>query len=159
VQGHRFYERTLSVTFVAAAKIDPSTAHGHVYLLCRDTQVAPLRAGLASPLPPHRVRSAGECGPVAVPAAHLHRGSKIPRGTRLEPRDVMLFDAKHHVLTVPCPRGTVVRGIGMQQRGQVNGGTLYSRTGRNTIKVGFQRAPTFPHNEATANFYVACASR
>lgn len=157
--GDRFYQRSLDVTFHVAPKIDPTTAHGHVYLLCRDNKVAPLGSGISFPAPPMVVLHAGRRSPVAVAAAHLRRGAKIRKGTQLVPWGVELFDAKHHVLTVPCPRGTVVRGIGMKKSAQVIGGTLYSRPGRNTIKVGFQRASTATYNEATASLYAVCASQ
>lgn len=107
----RYYERTVDVTFDAAPKVDPNTAHGPVYLLCRDMKLAPFASGRAlfSPGAPNAVRKAGQRSPVDVPAAHLHRGAKIQRGTQLVRWGVALFDAKEHALTMTCPRGTVVR--------------------------------------------------
>jgi hypothetical protein len=158
-KGSRFYERTLDVTFRAAPKIDPSSAHGQVYLLCRDRKVAPLHGGMTYPMPPMAVRRAGQRSPVAVPGAHLKRGAKIAKGMQLVRWGVVLFDARQHVFTVTCPRGTAVRGIGMAQGAQVIGGTLFSRPGRNTVKAAFQRAPSAHHNEATASVYLACSAR
>jgi hypothetical protein len=158
-KGSRYYERTLDVTFDAAPKVDPSTAHGQVYLLCRDTKIAPLGSGLLEPMPPMAVRKAGQRSPVAVPAAHLRRGAQIRKGTQLVRWGVALFDAKEHVLTITCPSGTVVRGIGMRKGAQVDDGTLWSRYGHRTLKVGFRRASSATHNEATASVYVLCASR
>jgi len=154
----RYYEHTIDVTIDA---VDPNSGHGPVYLLCRDMKIAPFASGgtLFEPGAPSAVRKAGQRSPVDVPAAHLHRGAKIQHGTQLVRWGVALFDAKQHALTMTCPRGTVARGIGMQENAQVNDTKRLSRYGRNTLKVMFKRTSNAHYNQATASAYVLCASR
>jgi hypothetical protein len=151
--GSRFYEPTLDVRFATAPHVNANTAVGHVYLLCRDPLVAPLKSGLEVPAKP--IRKAGQRTPVAVPAGHLRRGAKIPAGSQLVRWGVAVFDAKEHVLTLTCPHGMVARGIGTQAGGQL-ATTLWTRFGRNALKVGFVRTSNAHYHEATASVYALC---
>jgi hypothetical protein len=155
VAGSRFYEQTRVLTLGVAPKVDPATAHGQVYLLCRDPAVAPLPSGLS--LPTQTSLKAGQRTPVAVPGAHLRRGARIGSGTQLIRWGVTLFVAKERVLTLTCPRGTVVRGIGLQDHAQVST-ILWSKLGRRSLKVGFTRTANAHYHEANASVYVACAA-
>jgi hypothetical protein len=154
VPGSRFYEQTRMLTLGVVPKVDPATAQGQVYLLCRDPAVAPLPSGLD--LPTQHNLKAGQRSPVAVPAAHLRAGARIGSGTQLVRYGVVLFGAKERILTPTCPRGTVVSGIGTQDHAQV-ATTLWSKLGRRSLKVGFTRTANAHYNEAKASLYVACA--
>jgi len=158
VPGARFYERTLDVALRTAPKVDPATANGHVYALCRDMAIAPLAPALG--IQEKRARKAGERIPLDVTGNVLRRGAKIRRGSQLIRLPAMLFERKAATMTVSCPRGTVVRGIGMQK-----GGTLAARPvgqshyGHRSLEVRFSPAGASRFNASTGEIYVLCSAR
>jgi hypothetical protein len=156
--GAQFYERTLDVTLVTPPKVDPGAANGHVYALCRDMAVAPLAPALG--VRETRARKAGERIPLDVTGNALRRGAKIRSGSQLIRLPAMLFERKAATMTVSCPSGTVIRGIGMQK-----GGTLAARLagnshyGHRSAKVRFSPAGASRFNASTGEIYVLCSAR
>jgi hypothetical protein len=158
VPGARFYERTLDVNVRAAPNVDPTTANGHIYALCRDMAVAPLAPALG--IQEKRARKAGERIPLDVTGNVLRRGAKIRSGSQLIRLPAMLFERKAATMTVSCLPGTVIRGIGMQK-----GGTLVAKLASNShyghrnVKVRFRPAGASRFNASAGEIYVLCSIR
>ncbi|MEA2154011.1 MAG: hypothetical protein QOE11_151 [Solirubrobacteraceae bacterium] len=158
VPGAHMYERTLDVNVRPGPNADPNAAHGHIYALCRDMAVAPLTPALG--ISEKRARRAGERIPLDVTGNVLRRGAKIRSGAQLILLPAMLFERKAATMTVSCPRGPGIRGIGMR-----TGGTLaarlarHSNYGRRNLKVRFSPAGASRLNASTGEIYVLCSNR
>jgi hypothetical protein len=153
VKGSAYYRHTIKVHFYASPKADADTAHGHVYALCRDLSVAPLRPALGYPT----IRKAGQRTPVTVAGNHLHRGDIIRRGTQLMRWPVTLLGSSG-VVTLDCPRGTVHRGLALPQSSKVNF-TVSSRYGHSGLMVRISPQPGVSAIGTTGSVYALCATR
>jgi hypothetical protein len=150
LEGSAYYERTIDVRFYAGPKTGAEGAHGHVYALCRDLTVAPLAPALGVP----KILRAGRRSPVSVPGNHLHRGDRIRRGTQLV-RWPATLRGRAGFVTLECPRGTVHRGIALQE-GSKLGATVRTRYGRRTLRVQVHPRPGVPASDTTASIYALC---
>ena len=153
VKGSEYYGRTITVRFYASPKADANVAHGHVYALCRDLSVAPLRPALGYPT----IRTAGQRSPVAVPGNHLHQGDRIRRGTQLVRWPVTLRGSSGFV-TLVCQRGAVHRGLALPERSKL-GFTVSGRYGHNRLKVRVSPRPGADVTGTTGSIYALCATR
>jgi hypothetical protein len=153
VKGSEYYGRTIKVRFYASREADPDSAHGHVYALCRDLSVAPLRPALGYPT----IRKAGQRTPVTVAGNHLHQGDRIRRGTQLVRWPVTLRGSSGFV-TLVCPRGTVHRGLALPKGSKIDF-TVSSRYGHNRLKVRVSPQSGASTTGTTGSIYALCASR
>jgi hypothetical protein len=150
-QDSEYYRRTIDVRFYAAPKVDPLGATGHVYALCRDTAIAPLAPGIGLPV----IRKAGQRSPVDIAGNHLHRGDRIARGTQLLRFPVVLRGDSRRTVTLSCPRGTVHRGLGLQEGAKIRV-TLWSRYGHRTLRVGIHPRRGVSAAGTTGSIYALC---
>lgn len=146
-----YYRRTIDVRFYTAPKVDPVGATGHVYALCRDTAIAPLGPGIGIPV----IRKAGQRSPVDIAGNHLHRGDRIARGTRLLRFPVVLRGDSRRPVTLECPRGTVHRGLGLQEGAKLRV-TLRSRFGRRTLRVAIRPRTGVSAGGTRGSVYALC---
>ena len=153
VDGSEYYGHTIKVRFYASPKADADGAHGHVYALCRDLSVAPLRPAIGFPT----IRKAGQRSPVTVAGNHLHQGDTIRRGTQLVRWPVTLRGSSG-VVTLECPRGTVHRGLALPEHSKL-GFAVLSRYGHNGLKVRVTPRPGPGATRTTGSIYALCASR
>jgi hypothetical protein len=153
VKGSDYYRNSIKVRFYASPKADANVAHGHVYALCRDLSVAPLRPALGYPT----IRKAGQRTPVTVPGNHLHRGDRIRRGTQLVRWPVTLRGSSGFV-TFGCPRGSVHRGLAPPERSKLSF-TVFGRYGHNRLKVRVSPRPGAAVTGTTGSVYALCATR
>jgi hypothetical protein len=151
LRNSSYYRRTIDVRFYTLRDVDPSTATGHVYALCRDTAIAPMPPAIAFPT----IRKAGQRSPVDVAGNHLHRGARIAAGAQLLRFPVTLRGDSRRTVTLDCPRGTVHRGLGSQEGSRLVV-TLWNRYGRRAMRVSIHPRHGVSANGTTGSIYALC---
>jgi hypothetical protein len=152
----RYYENTVDVRFSVRPKAGADGATGHVYLLCRDMAIAPLPSVIGYPY----MNAAGQPSPVTIPGNHLHQGATIRKGTQVARFPVALRHRGNSVLTLTCPRLTVIRGTGFLEASKLGfvlaSGSTY---GHRSLKVKLSPPAGTTFNETRGSIYALCASR
>jgi hypothetical protein len=151
VEAADYFKRSMPVRFVAGPKVDPVGATGHVYMLCRDTAIAPLAPAVGRPV----ILKAGQRSPIDVAGNHLHRGDRIAAGTQLLRFPVVLRGNSRRSVTLECPRGTVHRGIGFRE-GTKLGFALDNRYGRRTMRIHLISRPGVSASGTSDSVYALC---
>jgi hypothetical protein len=151
VKGSNYYLRTIDVQFYTAPKVDPTSASGHVYALCRDTSIAPMAPTIGFPV----IRKAGQTSPVDIAGNHLHQGDTVATGSQLLRFPVTLRGNSRQSVTLECPRGTVHRGIGFPEGTKLSF-ALGNKYGHRTMKIHLISRPGVSANGLQGSVYALC---
>lgn len=114
-------------------------------------------AAEAPTLGPPTIIPAGQQSPIDVAGNKLHQHDVIAKGTQLVRRLVSMNGVRNGPVTLTCPDGMIVSGVGMQEGSGIGFGfNGADEQFKSTLPVLLEAAPKVDPNAAVASIYALC---